>query len=684
MLFSQNEVKKDSIKITELKEIVVVAKKKAIEQKADRTIFDFSEQAHLNSGSLLEGLKKLPGLIISDVTGMLYQGNQLEVYMDGRPLNIFSNELNSYLEGLPANSIDRIEIITQPGAEFPATSGGAIINIISSKISKRYLSATYSNGYSYTKYDNSRHRFNNSLLVNAKNNLFGWQIQIGQNYNETYQRSKFYNPSTILSQNTADKTNRFYFIKTGLKFDFKKDRLLVNYDYNTSKNNSTIDADGLGFTSLDKSSTNQNRNDIILNYQVRYNDKSRKLDFKANFNNNNNNFNLQSIPSGTNGLLNNYNQNFYQFKTDYSQEIKLLNKTKWSTGLLADRLEFETNNFNVKNLDYWRTTISAYSEFNTSYKKFDFIAGGRLESYKIEGETNTNILTPFKLTRFFPNASVQYNIMNQVFINANYNKKINLPNTAELNPNNTNYQNPNVSFFGNPNLEPTIYDNFEIKVSAFDYFFIGYSVSDATNKVINRIISTSSGASNISLNIPNLKIKKFNFGLPLPYMIFTKGLKETLKFNFNPDEINFLYIYVGHQKHILNDINYNGFWNFNLMSQIQLPSEIKFTLTYNTSTINGNYQYFVNHYPFSKQLDATFSKKFYNNNLSFSIYVNDILNNNKQCLGAIGTDLSYDNKNDSRRIGFSLNYKIPSKNKIPKDENILKKDIKEDENIFKD
>ena len=681
---AQNDVKKDSIKITELKEVVVVAKKKAIEQKADRTIFDFSEQAHLNSGSLLEGLKKLPGLIISDITGMLYQGNQLEVYMDGRPLNIFSNELNSYLEGLPANSIDRIEIITQPGAEFPATSGGAIINIISSKVSKRYLSATYSNGYSYTKYDNSRHRFNNSLLVNAKNNLFGWQIQIGQNYNETYQRSKFYNPSTILSQNTADKTNRFYFIKTGLKFDFKKDRLLVNYDYNTSKNNSTIDANGLGFTTLDKSSTNQNRNDIILNYQVRYNDKSRKLDFKANFNNNNNNFNLQSIPSGTNGLLNNYNQNFYQFKTDYSQEIKLLDKTKWSTGLLADRLEFETNNFNVKNLDYWRTTISAYSEFNTSYKKFDFIAGGRLESYKIEGETNTNILTPFKLTRFFPNASVQYNIMKQVFINANYNKKINLPNTAELNPNNTNYQNPNVSFFGNPNLEPTIYNNFEIKVSAFDYFFIGYSVSDATNKVINRIISTSSGASNISLNIPNLKIKKFNFGLPLPYMIFTKGLKETLKFNFNPDEINFLYIYVGHQKHILNDINYKGFWNVNLMSQVQLPSKIKFTATYNTSTTGGNYQYYSIRDPFSQQFDITFSKKILKDNLSISIYANDIFNINKQGLGAIGTDLLYDSKYDSRRIGLSLNYKIPTKNRtIKESENILNKDINEEDYILK-
>ena len=59
LLFSQNEVKKDSVKITELQEIVVVAKKKAIEEKADRTIFDFSEQAHLSSGSLLEGLKKI-------------------------------------------------------------------------------------------------------------------------------------------------------------------------------------------------------------------------------------------------------------------------------------------------------------------------------------------------------------------------------------------------------------------------------------------------------------------------------------------------------------------------------------------------------------------------------------------------------------------------------------------------
>jgi len=104
----------DSIKKYELDEIVLKQRKKAIEQKADRTIFDFSEQPQLNSGSLMEGIKKLPGLIVSEVAGMMYQGKQLEVFMDGRPLQIYSNELTSFLEGLPANSIEKVEVITQP------------------------------------------------------------------------------------------------------------------------------------------------------------------------------------------------------------------------------------------------------------------------------------------------------------------------------------------------------------------------------------------------------------------------------------------------------------------------------------------------------------------------------------------------------------------------------------------
>lgn len=680
LIIAQNETSKDTIKTSELKEVVVGSKKKSIEQRADRTIFDFSEQSHLNSGSLMEGLKKLPGLIVSDVAGMMYQGKQLEVFMDTRPLNIYSNEVTSYLESLPANSIEKVEIITQPGAEFPATSGGAIINIITSKNAKKYLSATYSNGYSYTKYDQSRHRLNNSLLLNSKNKWFGWQIQAGQNYNEGYQRTNFQNENVVLSKNVSDRINRFYFFKTGLKFDFKKDRLLVNYDFSTSNNNALVDASGVGFQSSDKSNNELDRNDVAINYQKRFTDKSKKLDFRFNANSVKNDFELMNSTSGNSVLDNGFNQLFYQFKTDYSQDLSVLDKTKFSSGILADKLEFEAQNLGITNLDYQRTTLSAYSEFQTSYNKFDFIMGGRLESYSITGNTDSAKLIPFKQTRFFPNATIQYNIIPQVFVNANYNKKISLPNTAALNPNNTSYQNPNVSIFGNPNLQPTIFDNYEVKISAFEYFFVSYSRSDANNQVMNRIISAGSGAASISENIPQITIHNFNFGLPIPYMLFTKGLKETLKFDFNPDEINFLYLYVGHQKHILPDVESKGLWFFNAMSQIVLPSKIKFTANYNTSSTGGNYYYFENRVPFSHQFDVTFAKKFLDNNLSVSLYCNDIFNTNEQGFNALGTNLIYESKNDSRRIGLSLNYKIPTKNKLAKEEgNILNNDKKDDQ-----
>jgi outer membrane receptor for ferrienterochelin and colicin len=80
---------------------------------------------------------------------------------------------------MPANAIEKIEIITQPGAEFPATSGGAILNIITNKNAKNYLSATYTNSTSFTSYDDVRWKI--TVFYYAKNKYFGWQLNLGQN-----------------------------------------------------------------------------------------------------------------------------------------------------------------------------------------------------------------------------------------------------------------------------------------------------------------------------------------------------------------------------------------------------------------------------------------------------------------------------------------------------------------------
>ena len=121
-------------------------------------------------------------------------------------------------------------------------------------------------------------------------------------------------------------------------------------------------------------------------------------------------------------------------------------------------------------------------------------------------------------------------------------------------------------------------------------------MSSAQNQVINRVLLTNNVVVNTSVNVPQIKVHNFNIGMPIPYMLFTKGLAETMKMNVNPDSMNFLYVYTAYQYHQIPAINTNGFWMFNLMSQIQLPHKIKFTATYNTSTTGGNYQYFVNQY----------------------------------------------------------------------------------------
>lgn len=684
---AQTNPEKAAEKTTELNEVTIVKTKKAIEQKADRTIFNFSDQPSLNTGSVLEGIKKLPGLIASDIAGMMYQGKQLDVFMDGRPLNISTTELNAFLEGMPANAIEKIEIITQPGAEFPATSGGAILNIITNRNAKNYLSATYTNSTSFTSYDDLRLRVNNSLLLSAKNKYFGWQLNVGQNYRESATWASLEKQEngmkTLLSGTNTDRVGRNTFIKSALTFDIGKDRLLLNYDLTQNNNNSITLGNGPGFTTNDGSISTGMRQDAVVTYQKKFSNTAKKLEFKFNYNNNTNDFELSPVGKPSLTLANSSNQNFYNFKFDYSQPLNFSDEGKLSLGSLYEELLFDAANKGRTNLNYKRRTAASYVEVQTKFDKVNFIVGGRAEEYNISGNTDVAVLSPFKQFRFFPNASAQYNFSSSVNFNLNYNKKITLPSTSALNPNNTNYQNPNVDYSGNPNLQPTIFNNYEVKLSAFDYAFISYNISSAQNQVINRVTLDNNVVINTNENIPEVKIHNFSVGMPIPYMLFTKGLTETLKMNVNPDTMNFLYFYGGYQYHQIPNVDTNGFWIFNFMSQIVLPSKIKFVANYNYIIPKGNYFYFIAVEPIRNSLDLTFSKKFLKDQLTLSVYADDILNTNRNAFNSYQTPLLLSSKQDTRKFGFSLNYKIPTKNKLAKESpNLLNNEKKEEGGIL--
>lgn len=664
--------------------VTITKTKKAIEQKADRTIFDFSEQAHLNNGSVMEGVKKLPGLVASEMVGMMYQGKPLEVYMDGRPLNISSNELTAFLEGMPANSVDRIEVITQPGAEFPATSGGAIMNIITSKSAKNYLTAVYNGGYRFSNYDKYRSRFNNSISLNSRNKWFGWQVNLGQYYRESLSDSQF----DLLTKNHSSSVGRTYYVNSAFTFEIGKDRLLVNYDVSHNNNNSDITTDIFlnGGSTTDYLSNSEGlRQEVSATYQKKFDDKNKKLDFKFTFNDSDSEFSQKNAANLSFFDLENSSKfNLYNFKVDYSQPLKILDEGKMSFGALYDQQDFQASNRSTVNLDYSRQTLAGYLEFQATLKKFDFIAGARAENYDISGITRAldnagtlvqKDLIPFKKFKVFPNASIQYNLMKQLFANLNYNKKITLPSISVLNPNNTTLGTSVVTSSGNPNLQPTIYDNAEFKISAFDYAFISYNTSWVKDQIVQRITRNNNLISNEQVQVNRLRTHNFNFGLPIPFMLFNTPFSELMKFNVNPDKMNLLYLYAGYQLQELPDIKTKGFWVYSIMGQFILPKDIRLQANYNILTPKGNYFYFEIDKPLNNALDITVSKKFMSDRLNLSLYARDIFNQNKSVLLArsVGGTVFTSNKFDSRSFGVSVNYKIPTKNKLAKeDPNMIK------------
>jgi len=696
MGWAQEDKPQTQKKEKEIKEVTITKTKKAVEQKADRTIFDFSEQPNLNTGTALEGIKKLPGLIVSDLTGMAYQGKALSVYMDGQPLNITSNELNAFLEGMPANAIDRIEVVTSPGAEYPATSGGAILNIITSKSARSYLTATYSGNYSFSNYDKYRSRTNNSILLNSKNRWFGWQLNVGQNYRENMRNSEVDNISKIFN----DERNRGYFAKAALTFDFSQnDRLLLNYNLNYSNNDVAVQSNGiysgLSYTREDETKSLGLRHEASATYQKRFSGSDRKLDFKFTYTKRDNDFKqenlfLNQIPTNRFVLDNSSDARTAEFRVDFSQPLNIFDKGKISVGGLYERLDFTTESRGITNLDYQRQTASSYVELQTTIGKLDFILGTRAEDYDISGTTYNSTthqyddLHKFKQYRFFPNASVQYNITRGVNFSVNYNKKISLPSISLLNPNNSTYGNGNIQTTGNANLQPTIYDNISARISAFDYVFLGYNLNLVDNNLIQKISRSGDQVSSLNENISSARIHNFNIGFPIPLMIFTKSIKEIMgsMSRTNPDKVSFLYFFANYQLQRLPNITPNGLLYLNATAQIILPKGIKLNANYSFLPAKSGYFYLQIDEPMNNSLDISLSKKFMNNRLSVSLYVNDVLNTNKWAVRSIyqTPNVLMRGKNDTRAFGISVNYKIPTRNKLAKENpNMLSSDKKEDE-----
>ncbi len=114
----------------ELQGATVTARRAIVEIKADRTVFNVEGTINAAGGDGLSLLRKAPGVVLDNNNNVIVMGRQgVLIYIDGKRSPLSGEALTAYLRSLPAEQIDRIDIITNPGAKYEAEGNAGIIDI---------------------------------------------------------------------------------------------------------------------------------------------------------------------------------------------------------------------------------------------------------------------------------------------------------------------------------------------------------------------------------------------------------------------------------------------------------------------------------------------------------------------------------------------------------------------------
>jgi hypothetical protein len=494
--------------LNKLDEVVVTKKKPFVENKIDRTVVNVDAFITAAGSDAMDVLEKSPGISVDQNGTITFKGKSgVQVYIDDKPTYLSGAELEAYLKSLPASTLDKIELITNPPAKYDAAGGAGIINIVSKRSKVKGLNANVTSRVSQGKRSGNRQGFNFNYM-NEKVRVFGNIGYAEQNpINDLFIFRKFKdddgNTTSLFYQNSYIETK----IKTAnarLGMDYyvtDKTTIGIGLSGILRKNNQSTDVKSeitdAAFV-LDSSIIANNRqqqkfNNGGINFNLRYDLDSLgqritvDIDYLKYDTSNNQTFknfiydsdNTLSSQDELRGKLPS-DIDIYSLKSDYSLPMK--NGSTFETGYkvsytktdnIADYRDVidgdEVPNFDSSNhFKYDEIINAAYVNYNTSYKRFTFQTGLRIENTESRGNQLGNIeQAPSKFKRnytsLFPTVYVQYKLdsigNNSMVIN--YGRRINRPYFQDLNP----FVSPldRFTFYsGNPFLDPSFSNNYEL------------------------------------------------------------------------------------------------------------------------------------------------------------------------------------------------------------------------------
>ena len=230
-----------------LNEVEVTVNKNNLVMSIDKRIYNVDNDISVKGGTAVDVMKNVPGVTV-DADGNAQLRNQSPmIFIDGRPSNLT-------LQQIPADQIDRIEVITNPSVKFDASSTGGILNIVM----KKNLKPGY-NGM-LMGYAGSSDRYGGMLNLNVKEGK--WNLTSMYSYNQAINNTIGYTDRTQLD--SIQKTLGYYrqdnVVRQLNAFNFGK----IGLDYNINNRN-TISINGMLMGGLYSTNDKQDYNILDKN-----------------------------------------------------------------------------------------------------------------------------------------------------------------------------------------------------------------------------------------------------------------------------------------------------------------------------------------------------------------------------------------------------------------------------------
>ncbi|WP_103068016.1 TonB-dependent receptor domain-containing protein [Aquimarina sediminis] len=679
-----------------LDDIVVIAENTTVEIKLDKKIYNVGKDLTVSGGTVSDVLDNVPSVSVDVEGNVALRGNDnVRILINGKPSGLVGLNNTDALRQLPAESIERVEVITSPSARYDAEGTAGILNIIlrRSKLQGLNGAITINGGYPFST--------GISGNLNYRTGDFNFFTTSGYNYREipgnSLSKTRYLNidsnginnPDTFLNEERDfDRIRKGVNTNIGLEWYVNKSSSITTsflYRKNDKESNTTNIITELNINneilSRNKRFDPEIEDDITkqysLNYTKDFDNNGHKLtfDFQVENSNEDERSKITQENITTIELVNTLEeQNRILLQSDYIQPIG--ENSQFELGYRGNFNELDTNYLvqlddnGVISLDtdlsntlvYTEQINAAYGQFGSKWNNFSYLVGLRMENTRITIDQQTsNDLSKKKYLDIFPTINLGYEINEKQSITLGYNRRIRRPRSRFINPFPSRSSATNL-FQGNADLDPSYSNAFDLgylnrmgklTMNTSIYYNRSTQVFTFISEDTGGTVIIGSDENNPGTEVPVIRKTPINLTSSDRYGFeFTLTYNPSKKWRLNGNFNAFLNDVKGDYKGENLDAK-NFSWFARLNNKVTLPAKVNWQTSIFYRGPNENAQTKSDGI-FS--MNMAFSKDLFKEKASLTFNVSDIFNSRKRISNSTTSTFISDSEFQWRERSFNLSF----------------------------